>query len=79
MYNAHNVFDLLSMEKYEEIINIFGSVKEFKKASKIFWSYRVSPLFTGEVAVKPEEFPYYFLYKNYITREKFYVARETHQ
>lgn len=49
----------------------FGSVAEFKKASRIFWSYKVSPLFTGEVAVKPEHGGYYNTYRNFIREETF--------
>lgn len=49
----------------------FGSVSEFKKASKIFWSYRISPLFTGEVSVKPEDHPYYQTYRKFILEETF--------
>ncbi len=49
----------------------FGSTQEFKKASKIFWSYRVSPLFTGDIAVKPQEYPYYTTYRDFIREEMF--------
>ncbi len=58
-------------EEYLIIREKFGSIPEFKKASKIFWSYRVSPLFTGDIAVKPQEYPYYTTYRDFIREEMF--------
>lgn len=58
-------------EEYLIIREKFGSIQEFKKASRIFWSYRVSPLFTGEVTVKPEDSGYYQTYRNFIREETF--------
>lgn len=58
-------------ENINTIKEVFGTYSLFKKSSKIYWSYRVSPLYEGEVLIKPQDYPYYISYKNFILQEKF--------